>query len=90
MPFHRSINVTSSDTFVAVVRPTAKHVVALAHATLDSSLRAAPAGFGLETIDQPVPFQRSTKVNNCVPVVRDPTATQSESPKHPMPANELS
>jgi hypothetical protein len=90
VPFQRSISVALSELLVGVVRPTAKHVVALAHATSDSSLCRAPAGSALGTIDQLVPFQCSTNVNSFAPLVRDPTAAQNEPPEHPMPRNELS
>jgi hypothetical protein len=90
VPFQRSISVALSELLVGVVRPTAKHVVALAHATSDSSLCRAPTGSVLGTIDQLVPFQCSRSVNSFVPLVRDPTAAQNEPPEHPRPRNELS
>ena len=57
--------------------PTAKQIVAVAHATPDSSLLTTEelvlTGSGLGTTTQLVPFQRS--INVCVPLVR-PTAKQ--------------
>jgi len=90
VPFQRSTSVALSELLVGVVRPTAKHVVALAHATSESSLCRAPTGSVLGTIDQLVPFQCSRSVNSFVPLVRDPTAAQNEPPEHPRPRNELS
>ena len=59
-PVQRSINVFGTDPVVTA--PTAKQLVALAHATLDNVLTPAPIGFGLDTTIHCVPFQRSTKV----------------------------
>ena len=58
VPFQRSTNVPR------VVRldhpPTAVHAVAELHDTLSSSLFVAPAGAGVDRMDQVVPFQAST------------------------------
>src|SRR6476646_3842503 len=57
VPFHRT---TKARVVPATVElPTAAQRSAVAHDTAASRERVAPAGFGLATIDQLVPFQRS-------------------------------
>jgi hypothetical protein len=58
--------------------PTAKHSVSEVQWTPPSALFAAPKGFGLVTIDQEVPFQRSMSVY----VFFEPTATHDEVAVH--------
>jgi hypothetical protein len=60
VPFQRSTSVRGVMPLLA--SPTAKQLVVLAHETPKRSLFPAPAGFGLATIDQAEPFQRSMSV----------------------------
>jgi hypothetical protein len=59
-PFQRSMSVFGLAP--VVTSPTAKQLVVLGHETLAKLLTPAPEGFGLETTDHCVPFQRSTRV----------------------------
>jgi len=64
VPFHRStkgITGTEGPGSRALAEPTATQSVALTHDTLPKSLELL--GFGLATIDQLVPSQRSTNVS---------------------------
>jgi hypothetical protein len=60
VPFQRSTSVRGVMPLFA--NPTAKQLVVLVHATPKRSLFAAPAGFGLATIDHAEPFQCSMSV----------------------------
>jgi hypothetical protein len=70
VPFQRSTNVRPKPALKK--RPTAKQFVVLVQDTATSWLSDAPAGFGLATSVQLVPFQRSTSV----PSSELPTAKQ--------------
>jgi hypothetical protein len=90
VPSHRSISVRW---VVGVKRePTAKHAVLVAHATPNSKLDVAPTGFGLGTIDQWLPSQRSVSVRGGVLLlaVELPTATQLVRLVHETPFNSMS
>jgi hypothetical protein len=76
LPFQRSINVAGSSGPPMSLKPTAKQLVALVHATLLSMLPEPIAGLGLVTIDHFVPFQRSINVLEALPVAAPPTAKQ--------------
>src|SRR5437867_4039007 len=65
--------------------PTAKQVVALVHRTPLSAAEVVPLGFGLATIAQLVPFQRSTKVFVAELVEELPTAKQLVAVIHDTP-----
>jgi hypothetical protein len=70
--------------------PTAKHAVLVAHATPNSKLDVAPTGFGLGTIDQWLPSQRSVSVRGTLPAVKLPTAKQLVALEHDTPFNSVS
>jgi hypothetical protein len=67
VPFQRSASVRWVPV-LAVKLPTAVQAVADVHETPLSPLAVAPAGFGVFSIDQVVPFQRSASVR-WVPVL---------------------
>ncbi len=70
VPFHRSTNVWVAKPEVAH-HPTAKQLVVLAHDTPVRLLLPDPAGCGVVTSDQLVPFQCSTRL-----VVAEPEASE--------------
>jgi hypothetical protein len=63
--------------------PTLTHRLAVLHDTLDSSVRTAPAGFGVDWIVQLDPSQPSAKVTD----PSDPTAVHAEGALHETPDN---
>jgi hypothetical protein len=87
VPFQRSTNVLTVE--LVCHQPTAKQLVEDGHDTPLRSVIDAPAGLGIVTIDQTVPFQRST---NCVePVLAvsiEPTAKQLVALAQATPARE--
>jgi hypothetical protein len=79
VPFHRSTS--ALNVLPVTLFPTAKQLVAPEHETPPSTLPRAPATFGLATIDQDDPFQRSisvfcTRPSLVCPVVAQPVAKQ--------------
>jgi hypothetical protein len=74
VPFHRWTNVRQL--FSEMYVPTAMQLVALTQETPLRIDEVAPGGFGLGTIDQLPPFQRSIKVLVVVLVEDEPTAKQ--------------
>jgi hypothetical protein len=89
VPSQRSISVL----WVECVKrePTAKHAVLVAHATPNNKLDVAPTGFGLGTIDQRLPSQRSVSVRGTLPeTVKLPTAKQRVGLGHDTPFNWVS
>jgi hypothetical protein len=76
VPSQCSTNVVAGVLTLACELPTAKQLVVLGHATPFRRLIAAPAGLGLGTIDQLVPFHRSTNVVVAPLASELPTAKQ--------------
>jgi hypothetical protein len=74
VPFHRSINVPVA--LEPEELPTAKQLVVLVHDTATSWLFDAPAGLGLATIAQVVPFHRCINVRMTFALLYFPTAKQ--------------
>jgi hypothetical protein len=91
-PFQRSASVLTCNGKEPPLSPTAMQAEAPLHATPASRLDGT-GGFGLVTIDQAEPFQRSTRVRTSggsvvgcrVMRVELPTAVQSEAPLQEMP-----
>ena len=79
VPFHRTTKARVVPPTVEL--PAAAQRSAVAHDTAASRERVAPAGFGLVTIDQVEPFQRSM---NAVPA-DSPTAKQLVADVHETP-----
>src|SRR4051812_34857855 len=70
--------------------PTAMHAVVVAHVTPLSWLETAPAGFGVDWIDQLVPFHASASVERVSAVFSyEPTATHEVLDAHRMPESSL-
>jgi hypothetical protein len=67
-PFHVSERPCSTPAAL-VEEPTATHAVVLAHFTPSRELADAPAGLGLVSIDQVLPFKRSTSVSVGSPLI---------------------
>jgi hypothetical protein len=82
VPFHRSTSVLLPES------PTAKHIFVVGHATLFSSFNA-PGPFGLATMDQLDPFQRSINVLVTDPLKKLPTAKQRVALAHDTCCNPL-
>src|SRR5580704_6537124 len=81
VPFHCSINVFSAkfDLEKVAVTPTAMQFVVDGHDTPTSDVSADPLDFGVDAIDQFVPFQCSARAFGEVDVAVNPTAAQSVS-----------
>jgi hypothetical protein len=82
-PFHCSTSVCARCVVSLMSSPTAKHVVPL-HET-SSKKPGPPAGFGLVTRDQLVPFQRTTNGLDSVPSYANPTAKHVVPSRHVIP-----
>ena len=75
---------------LSIALPIAVHTVSDVHATALSELFHAPAGFGVGSIAQVVPSQRSTSVaSSPEPVEGDPTAVQALMDVHDTPLSRL-
>jgi hypothetical protein len=84
VPFQRSTNVFSTEFDLS---PTAKQLVVSTHDTPPSPALVEPSvGLGLPTIDQLVPFQRSTNVCIAEVVEKKPTAKQLDVLGHDTPS----
>ena len=82
VPFHRTMNVFQW-TRSLVDTPTAKQSDALAHATDSKRVTDAPAGHGLATLAQLVPFHCSISgLMSELVLVQSPTAKQLVAPAH--------
>jgi hypothetical protein len=69
VPFQCSISATADDKKSALLEPTAKQSVGLAHDTPLSCAIEVASGFGLVTADQALPSQCSTHVTEPVSVL---------------------
>ncbi len=89
VPFQRSANVSSRPVRL-VKNPTAVQDLGDAHETPRKLLLVAPAGFGVDGIDQLVPFECSTNVSSRpVRLVKNPTAVQDLGDAHDTPSSAL-
>jgi hypothetical protein len=68
LPFHCSTSASPAVAMLGWEKPTATQNVALTHDTPSRSLIAEPTWFGLRTMDQVFPFQRSVNVFCVVPL----------------------
>jgi hypothetical protein len=66
------------------------HAVADEHETLVKESSVAPAGFGVASIDQRVPFQASVNVRRPELVKSNPTAVHAVAEVHDTPCKPLS
>jgi hypothetical protein len=88
LPFHLSARLVVL--VLPIDDPTAVHRVADMHDTLLRRLRVAPAGFGVDRMFQPAPFQNSARVvKELLDVVAYPTATQAVADVHFTSSSEL-
>ena len=91
VPFQCSTNVLLVAPGWSKVWPTALQFVVLGHDTLSRPLEVTPLGLGLATIDQLVPFHRSTKVAPADPSGEEPpTASQFVVLTHDTPLRSVS
>lgn len=85
-PFHRSASVRSALACFSYP-PTAVQPPATVQEALLSSLKLAPLGFRVCSIDHFFPFQRSASVTGGLPLAcQDPTAVQAPRDVHDTPA----
>jgi hypothetical protein len=77
VPFQRSMRGTVGDAALGRSLPTAMQLCGVAHETATSALASMWGRAGLDTTDQPRPFQRSMSGRVCpFSVIRLPTAKQ--------------
>ncbi len=92
VPFQSSVNVVSAKFEVEKVTeaPTAMQLAPDEHDTPTSEVSVDPLGFGVDAIDQLVPFQCSARAFWDVDVEENPTAAQSVSLAQDTPLNAVS
>ena len=86
-PFHRSANCPTVPAGL-VRKPTAVQDLDDTHDTPSSPLLLAPAGVGVVSIDQPLPYHRCASVTSTsAALVKNPTAVQVLTGTHDTPPN---